>query len=491
LDHPVSDTAARHRRKVSREGIVLLKSFEGFRARAERDGDGWVIGYGHRQSAREGLSVAEADAELLLQYDLLPIVKALNDLPAPELNGHQFDALASFAFSIGLDRFLASEVFRRLVDQRPAEAADALLDWTEPAPPNAGVRRRAAERALFMADPDRPVALSDLLSAPLPPPNPEAGAAPTPTVAADERQAAVAALLGEAPLPAEVPTPDPIVVPAFAAVADAPTPPDPQPEADPQVPDATEQDGDAGPVGSGPVEEAPVEPDAGLQPTTPAPANLPMDGAPAMAPTVAPSAPFQRLAPYSGLVVGPLPGFPPLAGRPVALPDPTPAPLPLPTPEPEPEPEPPVEIEAARPVETTGAFVTPTAPEPLTLTPSPEREPETGRTAWEDAARPATEAVDQAPLFQDAPQAVSILRHEAEPEAPRRFDWSETGMYLIMGGLGLVSCAVSAAAFRVAVEDPSPMGETTAVAWTLAVIGAVCVGAASWHLYVRTTRRKG
>jgi lysozyme len=64
-------------------------------------------------------------------------------------------------------------------------------------------------------------------------------------------------------------------------------------------------------------------------------------------------------------------------------------------------------------------------------------------------------------------------------------------MYLIMGGLGLVSCAVSAAAFRVAVEDPSPMGETTAVAWTLAVIGAVCVGAASWHLYVRTTRRKG
>jgi hypothetical protein len=204
---------------------------------------------------------------------------------------------------------------------------------------------------------------------------------------------------------------------------------------------------------------------------------------------VAPTAPFQRLAPYSGLVVGPLPGFPPLTERPIALPDPTPTPLPLPSP----DPEPPVEIEAARPVETTGAIVAPAAPEPLTLTltPSPEREPEAGRTVWEDAARPAAEHVDQAPLFQDAPPAVSILRHEAEPETPRRFDWSETGMYLIMGGLGLVSCAVSAAAFRVAVEDPSPMGETTAVAWTLAVIGAVCVGAASWHLYVRTMRRKG
>jgi len=487
LDHPVSDTAVQHRRKVSREGIVLLKSFEGFRARAERDGDGWVIGYGHRQSAREGLSVAEADAELLLQYDLLPIVKALNDLPAPALNGHQFDALASFAFSIGLDRFLASEVFHRLVDRRPAEAADALLEWTEPVPPNAGVRRRAAERALFMADPDRPVALSDLLSAPLPPPNPEVPAAPTPTAAAPDRHAAVAALLGEAPPAAEAPPRDQVVVPAFAAVAERATQPDPQPEADPLSPDAIEPAGDARPDAPPSADEAPAEPDDDLQATAPAPADAPSDGAPGTPPAVAPTAPFQRLAPYSALVVGPLPGFPPLTERPIALPDPTPAPLPLPSP----DPEPPVEIEAARPVETIGAIVAPAVPEPLTLTPSPEREPEDTRIVWVDAARPAAEPVDQAPLFQDAPPAVSILRHEAEPEAPRRFDWSETGMYLIMGGLGLVSCAVSAAAFRVAVEDPSPMGETTAVAWTLAVIGAVCVGAASWHLYVRTTRRKG
>ena len=54
----MSEPAANARRKVSREGVVLLKSFEGFRARAERDGDGWVIGYGHRKSAREGLTVA-------------------------------------------------------------------------------------------------------------------------------------------------------------------------------------------------------------------------------------------------------------------------------------------------------------------------------------------------------------------------------------------------------------------------------------------------
>ena len=91
------------RLKVSREGIVLIKSFEGFRPRAVQDEDGrWIIGYGHTASAREGLTVAEADAELLLQYDLMPVVKALNEQVHSALNQHQFDALASFAVSVGV-----------------------------------------------------------------------------------------------------------------------------------------------------------------------------------------------------------------------------------------------------------------------------------------------------------------------------------------------------------------------------------------------------
>ena len=52
------------RLKVSREGVVLIKSFEGFRPRAVRDEDGgWVIGYGHRTSARDGLTVSPSRAE--------------------------------------------------------------------------------------------------------------------------------------------------------------------------------------------------------------------------------------------------------------------------------------------------------------------------------------------------------------------------------------------------------------------------------------------
>ncbi|KDP92820.1 hypothetical protein ER13_07205, partial [Brevundimonas sp. EAKA] len=155
--------------KISREGIILIKSFEGFRPRAVQRADGrWTIGYGHTRSAREGLSVSESDAELLLQYDLIPVVRAIGSVHAP-LNQHQFDALASFAFSVGVDRFTTSDVLARLNAGAPDEAAEALGGWSDDTEIVTPPRRRAAERALFVANPDAPVSLADLLAAPLPP----------------------------------------------------------------------------------------------------------------------------------------------------------------------------------------------------------------------------------------------------------------------------------------------------------------------------------
>jgi len=149
-------------KKVSREGIVLIKSFEGFRPRAvARPEGGWIIGYGHTLSAREGATVSEADAELLLRYDLLAVEKRLNETAQQGLNQHQFDALASFAFSVGLDRFETSDVLSRLTSGDGDAAAQAMLAWPETRSPSAGVRRRPAERALFLSlihisEPTRP-----------------------------------------------------------------------------------------------------------------------------------------------------------------------------------------------------------------------------------------------------------------------------------------------------------------------------------------------
>jgi len=147
----------RARQKVSRTGIELIKSFEGLRQTATRLPDGrWSLGYGHTFSAREGARVSEDDAEALLRFDLLPIVEALNTLIQVPLEQHQFDALVSFCFNIGIDNFKTSKVLKRLNEGQMDEAAQAMDAWRsaefngqvyvlEPL-----IRRRAAEKDLFL-----------------------------------------------------------------------------------------------------------------------------------------------------------------------------------------------------------------------------------------------------------------------------------------------------------------------------------------------------
>ncbi|MDP1914377.1 lysozyme [Brevundimonas sp.] len=395
------------RLKVSRKGMVLIKSFEGFRPRAVQEEDGrWVIGYGHTASAREGLIIAEADAELLLQYDLMPVTKALNEQVRGPLNQYQFDALASFAVSVGVDRFLASDVLQKLNEGHAGQAADALIGWPEDASPDDRLRRRAAERALFVADPASPVTLAELLAAPLPPP---------PVEAATGTEAAAVE-----PDPARVPE-----APAF---------------------------------------ESPV-----FQPAD-AVTRINLD----------------RYSPYAAAIIGPLPGFAPVG----LVPAPDAAPVVAPEPEPTaPEPEI-APAEAAIPVTPLVSAAPLPSPFPamdpeLVLTPATELDfVEAERPVWPSDERAPVPAAEETVLFQDEP-TLSVLRHEVEPAGPRRFDWSETGAFLIMGGVGLAACGASAAAFRLAVEQPSPMGETTVIAWALALIGVVCVGVSSWNLYVR------
>ena len=443
--------------KVSREGVVLIKSFEGFRASATRDADGgWVIGYGHRLTAREGLTVGEADAELLLQYDLIPIVKALNaamdEGRIPTLNAHQFDALASFALSVGIDTFLSSDVLETLGRGATGEAADALVHWPQPASPEDGLRRRAAARALFMADPGQPVALAALLSAPLPPPAAEPQAeGPAP----DARAEAVAALLGEtgdeAPAAEET-----VNIPNFGPVAlDSAAP------AEPMVGTAGEADRAHDPEpGDAPLSLSLSSPSQSRQ----------MDPA------------LLRYSPYAVQVVGPLPTLAP-AVAPEFTPEPEPALEPAPQPVPEVHPEPTAD---ATP-ETEPLAAPQPAPAPaLELTPLTEAdEPAPLRPLWTDSDRNTDFQLDQSPLFIDDGAQTGVLVHETPEEPARRFDWRETGAFLIMGGVGLAACTASAAAFRLSVDQPSPMGETTLIAGVLAFIGAACVGVSAWNLYTR------
>lgn len=158
------------RHRVSRAALELVKRFEGYRQTAVRTPTGlWMIGYGHTLTARQGAQVSASDAEALLIYDLMGVGQVLAETVFVPLNPNEFDALSSFVFNIGADNFRGSGVLKRLNEGSAVQAACALELWRkaeiggEQIVVDALVRRRAAEKALFLTPPD-----GDWIAAPTP-----------------------------------------------------------------------------------------------------------------------------------------------------------------------------------------------------------------------------------------------------------------------------------------------------------------------------------
>ena len=162
------------RRQATRAAVDLIKRFEGFRSKAARlpDDGGWTIGYGHTRTAREGAEIDEADADALLIYDIAAVVTALNEWVYSPLTQNQFDALAAFAFNVGLPNFRRSSVLRRLNEGQPLQAACAMEMWRtadfegERIVIDALVRRRSAEMALFLTPQDGYIPVPSLIVRP-------------------------------------------------------------------------------------------------------------------------------------------------------------------------------------------------------------------------------------------------------------------------------------------------------------------------------------
>lgn len=161
----------RHMR-TSKLGLDLIKSFEGYRARAVELPDGrWSIGYAHTQSARKNLRITRADAEAVLrEYDLPPVERSVGEAVLAPLNQNEFDALVSFAFNIGQQAFANSEVLVALNSGKRLAAADAMGGWRHArlngqlVEVDALVRRRVMEQGLFLKHPaGMPKAPSDMI----------------------------------------------------------------------------------------------------------------------------------------------------------------------------------------------------------------------------------------------------------------------------------------------------------------------------------------
>ena len=151
------------RMRTSAAGLELIKSFEGFRETATRLPDGrWTIGYGHVRTAREGLTVSQKDAEDLLTYDLKPVEDAVAQLIYAPLMQNQFDALVSLVFNISIGQFRDSDILRNLNAGDILAAANGFDLWRKARLHgqvmivDALVRRRAAEKGLFLEHPSGP-----------------------------------------------------------------------------------------------------------------------------------------------------------------------------------------------------------------------------------------------------------------------------------------------------------------------------------------------
>lgn len=90
---------------ISKEGIELIKRFEGLSLKAYKCPAGvYTIGYGHTKGVKKGDVITEKEAESLLQEDLnnfIDHVRKMDEKYHYNFNQNEFDALVSFAFNVG------------------------------------------------------------------------------------------------------------------------------------------------------------------------------------------------------------------------------------------------------------------------------------------------------------------------------------------------------------------------------------------------------
>lgn len=146
-------------RTVSPLGLAQIEAHEGFQADAVKlSEDRYVVGFGHACQTPPARSLTRQEAAVMLVQDLAPVEQAVNALADRPLTQGQFDALVSFAFSVGVEAFAKSDVLRRVKAGEFAAAACALDAWRKSAVGGEGVvyealvRRRAAEKALLLSD---------------------------------------------------------------------------------------------------------------------------------------------------------------------------------------------------------------------------------------------------------------------------------------------------------------------------------------------------
>jgi len=144
-------------KRISQEGIKLIKSFEGCKLTAYKPyshEEYWTIGWGHYgPDVKQGQTITQAQADAMLITDLANYEAYVNNpsyVPLTDkLNQNQFDALVSFCYNTGQGNLKKLCVEPRTFAQIAAKMPEYNKAGGKVS--NGLIRRRQAEVALFTA----------------------------------------------------------------------------------------------------------------------------------------------------------------------------------------------------------------------------------------------------------------------------------------------------------------------------------------------------
>ena len=137
---------------ISKEGLALIKKFEGCELEAYRCPAGvWTIGFGTIKDVKEGDRITKDEANHLLEEEMIEYESYINDMVDVPLEQNQFDALCSWVFNLGPKNLSESTLLRVLNDGKYEEVPQQIKRWNKA---NGEVltgliRRREAEALLF------------------------------------------------------------------------------------------------------------------------------------------------------------------------------------------------------------------------------------------------------------------------------------------------------------------------------------------------------
>ena len=139
--------------KTSDKGIDFIKGFEELRLEAYLDGGGVpTIGWGHTKGVKLGQTITLEQAEKFIREDLQEAELCVERQVPYGLAPHQFDALVSLVFNIGVTAFTKSTLLKKLDQNDIQGAADQFERWCfdNGKKVKGLLRRRLAEKQIFL-----------------------------------------------------------------------------------------------------------------------------------------------------------------------------------------------------------------------------------------------------------------------------------------------------------------------------------------------------